>query len=213
MHYQTSIACGRSVDSWFCQWRNWRLTVGNIAKLNNVFEHSFFALRLSMNIWFKFCSGDQNGPLATVAGWTRDHSPIRGTVTGLGPRKLYQCALRSHMYSKRVQCRLQTRQQLVQPVPICAHCRDSESGESISISHSRSCGKLRQHALLELEPPSGRLFPTLCGGEWSCHPYREPTVLSYLLPLSRHASTQTPTDPKASLPSQCHPTTTPPRTT
>ena len=83
----------------------------------------------------------------SVAGWTRDHSPVRGTVTGLGPRKLYQCALRSHMYSKRVQCRLPTRQRLVQPVPICAHCRDSESGESISISHSRSCGKLRQHAV------------------------------------------------------------------
>ena len=31
----------------------------------------------------------------------------------------------------------------------------------------------------------------------------------YLLPLSRHTSSQTPTDPKAFLPSQCHPTTPP----
>ena len=36
------------------------------------------------------------------------------------------------------------------------------------------------------------------------HPHREPM----LLPLSRHASSQTPTDPKAFLPSQCHTTKT-----
>ena len=29
----------------------------------------------------------------------------------------------------------------------------------------------------------------------ACHPHREPMLLSYLLPLSRHASSPTPTDP------------------
>jgi hypothetical protein len=63
--------------------------------------------------------------------------------------------------------------------------------------------------LLKLEPPSGRVFPTPSGGRMVSHPHREPTALSYLLPLSRHTSSPTPTDPKATLPSQCHPTTQP----
>ena len=49
----------------------------------------------------------------------------------------------------------------------------------------------------------------LLGRRVVSHPHREPMLLSYLLPLSRHASSQTPTDPKAFLPSQCHPTTPP----
>ena len=58
-------------------------------------------------------------------------------------------------------------------------------------------------ALLELEPPSGRVFPHALwwrsmGGRMVMPPHREPMLLSYLLPLSRHASSQTPTDPKAS---------------
>ena len=57
----------------------------------------------------------------------------------------------------------------------------------------------------------GRVFPTpFCRGlEWSAmrtERLREPIMLSYL-PLSRQASSQTPTDPKAFLQSQCHPTT------
>ena len=45
---------------------------------------------------------------------------------------------------------------------------------------------------------SHALWGRSMGGEWSCHPHREPMLLLYLLPLSRHASSQTPTDPKAS---------------
>ena len=46
MYYQTSNACGRSANSWFCQWR--RLTVENIAELSNVHEHSIFALSMDI---------------------------------------------------------------------------------------------------------------------------------------------------------------------
>ena len=48
--------------------------------------------------------------------------------------------------------------------------------------------------LLKFEPPSGQSFPTPYGRMVS-HPHREPTAL--LLPLSRHTSSPTPTDLKA----------------
>ena len=57
----------------------------------------------------------------------------------------------------------------------------------------------------------GRVFPTpFCRGversAMRTERLREPIMLSYL-PLSQQASSKTPTDPKAFLPSQCHSTT------
>ena len=65
--------------------------------------------------------------------------------------------------------------------------------------------------LTKLEPPSGRVFSHVLWERMVSHTDREPMLLALILwlPLSRLASSQTPTDPMASLLSQCHPTTPP----
>src|SRR5271168_3493360 len=56
------------------------------------------------------------------------------------------------------------------------------------------CSLNSNHHLVEF-------FPCLVGWRMVSHPHREPKVLSYLLPLSRHTLSPTPTQRQLCLPS------------
>ena len=61
-----------------------------------------------------------------------------------------------------------------------------------------------REALLEFEPPSGRVFPTLCGGR-NGQPSAQRANAALVLAAIKSTRLVAPTtDPKASLPSQCH---------